>query len=106
MPTQGSWRPLVIISIASPSVASAAGAVYVFTRNAGSFNQTLRIDMADEQIADAFGASLALWSNIALIGASGDGGTGAFANPYEGSAAVYIDGTAAPVGRVFGDGFE
>ncbi|MCI1729306.1 MAG: FG-GAP repeat protein [Chiayiivirga sp.] len=80
--------------------------VYVFTRNAGSFNQTLRIDMADEQIADAFGASLALWSNIALIGASGDGGTGAFANPYEGSAAVYIDGTAAPVGRVFGDGFE
>ena len=57
------------------NVQSTSGSVYVFTRpstDGGTFTQQAKLHANDAAVEDYFGASVSLYGNTALIGASGD----------------------------------
>ena len=61
------------------NIQSTSGSVYVFTRSStdgGTFTQQAKLHANDAAVEDYFGASVSLYGNTALIGASGDDDNG------------------------------
>jgi len=50
---------------------SGAGAAYVFERLGATWKQTARLAASDRAVGDRFGGSVALWADVAVIGAPG-----------------------------------
>jgi hypothetical protein len=65
-------------------LAPSAGAVYVFTRNAGNWSQQAYVKASNAEASDFFGSSVAL---------SGDGNTLAVGSPFESSSTTGINST-------------
>ena len=65
---------------------SGSGSAYVFVRNGTSWSQQVKLTASDAAAEDGFGASVALSGDTALVGASGDDGTGVSS----GSAYVFV----------------
>ena len=79
--------PLVDDDVASPEKRN-VGSVYVFTRSSvdgGTFTQQSKLHASDAAVDDAFGMSVSLYGDTALIGAIGDDDNGK-----TGSGSVYV----------------
>ncbi len=77
-----------------------AGSAYTFTRSGTLWSQQSKLTAGDGAAGDAFGYSVALSGNTALVGAYGDD-SAVTGNEDLGSAYLYIDN-----GILFKDGFE
>src|SRR5687768_11292448 len=63
------------------------GSAYVFVRSGSTWTQQAKLTAADGQSSDAFGTSVAISGNIAVVGAPGDD---AGANLNEGSVYIFV----------------
>jgi hypothetical protein len=84
------------------TLASSAGAAYLFTRTAGVWSQQAYIKAANADALDRFGTDVALLGNTAVVGARGEqsastlfvngpsGGTGSLDNTQNSAGAAYI----------------
>jgi choice-of-anchor B domain-containing protein len=60
-----------LLIIGAPGAANGAGEAYAFTREVGSWREVARLTSPNGSAGDAFGASVALAGDVALIGAPG-----------------------------------
>lgn len=67
-----------------------AGSSYIFKNNAGTWSQVQKIIAPDRDAGDAFGNSVAISGNYALIGASNEQEDPAGANAIVGAGAAYL----------------
>lgn len=67
-----------------------AGSSYIFKNNAGTWSQVQKIIAPDRDAGDAFGNSVAISGNYALIGAGGEQEDEAGANAIVGAGAAYV----------------
>ena len=60
--------------------AAESGAAYVFTRGPGGWSQQAYLKASNTGVFDAFGGQVALYGDLAVVGASGEDGSGAGVN--------------------------
>jgi hypothetical protein len=78
------WEDTALVGAPGDDIGANAdqGSAYVFVRSGMAWSQQAHLVASDGASGDAFGHSVALWGDTALIGASG-------ANGYQGSAYVF-----------------